>query len=102
MTEIPDGPVAQTDMRELRKAQNTHKCIGFWVRAVKDKKLPDKSNLQSKADLAMLMWHLVSGTTIRINSHTQNISKTYRNKLMRHLKLLIRKQIKADKTKVLL
>ena len=49
MTEIPGEPMTQVDMRELR----TDKCTGFWVRAVKDKRLPDKSNLQSKSDLAM-------------------------------------------------
>ena len=31
----------------------THKCIWFWVRAMKDKKLTDTSNLKSKSDLAM-------------------------------------------------
>ncbi|CAC5362145.1 unnamed protein product [Mytilus coruscus] len=43
MTDTPGQPMAQVDMRELRKQQREDSLIGFWVRAVKDKKIPNKN-----------------------------------------------------------
>ncbi|VDI26540.1 Hypothetical predicted protein [Mytilus galloprovincialis] len=37
-------PMAQVDMRELRKQQRDDSLIGFWVRAVKDKRIPNKKS----------------------------------------------------------
>lgn len=54
ITDSPSQPMAQVDMRELRRQQNADHCIGLWVRAVRDKKPPRKSDINSKADLAML------------------------------------------------
>ncbi|VDI50633.1 Hypothetical predicted protein, partial [Mytilus galloprovincialis] len=42
MTDTPGQPMAQVDMRELRKQQRDDSLIGFWVRAVKDKRIPNK------------------------------------------------------------
>lgn len=53
ITDFPNQPMAQVDMRELRRQQNADHCIGFWIRAVRDKKMPRKSDIYSKADLAM-------------------------------------------------
>ncbi|CAG2204782.1 unnamed protein product [Mytilus edulis] len=49
MTDTPGQPMAQVDMRELRKQQRDDSLIGFWVRAVKDKRIPNK-NEEEKLD----------------------------------------------------
>ncbi|MCG7878261.1 MAG: DDE-type integrase/transposase/recombinase [Candidatus Thiodiazotropha taylori] len=53
-TEFPSEPMAQKDIRELRKEQLNDNFTGFWVRAVRDKKKPPKSTLHTREDLAML------------------------------------------------
>ena len=37
--------MARVDMGELRKQQNADSCVGFWLRAVKDKTKPDKKDI---------------------------------------------------------
>ncbi|CAC5362093.1 unnamed protein product [Mytilus coruscus] len=54
MTDTPGQPMAQVDMRELRKQQREDSLIGFWVRAVKDKKIPNKVSFKNtKENLTM-------------------------------------------------
>ena len=47
-------PMAQVDMRELRKQQNADSCVGFWLKAVKDKTKHDKAHIHTREDAAML------------------------------------------------
>ena len=54
ITESAGQPMAQVDMRELRKQQNADSCVGFWLRAVKDKTKPDKAHIHTREDAAML------------------------------------------------
>ena len=51
--EFPGEPMAQKD-REIRKQQLNGQFVGFWVRAVRDKKVPLKSNLHTREDFTML------------------------------------------------
>ena len=53
-TEFPGQPMAQKDMREIRRQQNGDTCIGFWIRTVKDRKKPDKKDIHTREDSAML------------------------------------------------
>ncbi|CAC5419905.1 unnamed protein product [Mytilus coruscus] len=54
LTDTPGQPMAQVDMRELRKQQREDSLIGFWVRAVKDKKIPNKVSFKNtKENLTM-------------------------------------------------
>ena len=54
ITESAGQPVVQVDMRELRKQQNADSCVGFTLRAVKDKTKPDKAHIHTREDAAML------------------------------------------------
>ena len=54
ITEFPGQPMAQVDMRELRKQQNADSCVGFWLRAVRDKRKPCRSEIHSREDSCML------------------------------------------------
>ena len=53
VTENTGQPMAQVDIRELRKQQNTDQCVGFWLRAVKDKTKPNRTDIHSKEDISM-------------------------------------------------
>ena len=53
VTEPTGQPMAQIDIRELRKQQNADPCVGYWLRAVKDKKKPNRADIQSKEDIGM-------------------------------------------------
>ena len=50
-TEFPGRPMAQVDMREIRKEQLNDSLLGFWVRAVRDKNRPQRSGIHSRAML---------------------------------------------------
>ena len=52
-TETPGQPMAQIEVREIRKQQREDKIIGKWVRAVMDKKMPNKKIHLTKDDLNM-------------------------------------------------
>lgn len=52
-TESPTQPMAQIEMREIRKQQRDDRIIGKWVRAVIDKKMPDRNIYMSREDLNM-------------------------------------------------
>ena len=54
ITESASQPMAHVDMRELRKQQNADSCVGFWLRAVKNKTKPDKAHIHTREDAAML------------------------------------------------
>ena len=41
-TETPGQPMAQIVMREIRQKQREDKVLGKWIRAVMDKKMPNK------------------------------------------------------------
>ena len=43
-------------MRELRKQQNADSCVGVWLRAVRDKRKPDRSQIHSREDSCMLKY----------------------------------------------
>ena len=84
--------MAQVDMRELRKQQNADSCVGFWLRAVKDKKKSDKAHIHTREDAAMLKsfesFKIIKGLLYRevvSESETKNqyylfviLSKSYR------------------------
>ena len=53
-TEFPGEPMAQKDIREIRKQQLNDQFVGFWVRAVRDKKVPLRSNFHTREDFTML------------------------------------------------
>ena len=53
VTENTGQLMAQVDIRELRKQQNTDPCVGFWLRAVKDKTKPNRTDIHSKEDISM-------------------------------------------------
>ena len=53
ITESAGQPIAQVDMRELRKQQNVDLCVGVWLRAVKDKTKPDKAHIHTREDAAV-------------------------------------------------
>ena len=48
VTKNTGQPMAQVDIRELRKQQNTDPCVGFWLRAVKDRTKPNRTDIHSK------------------------------------------------------
>ena len=50
-TETQGQPMAQMEMREIRKSQREDETLGKWVRAVIDKRLPHKSVKFPKEDL---------------------------------------------------
>lgn len=52
-TEFPGETMAQIEQTELRKQQLDDRFVGFWVRAVRNKTLPDKVTLKTREDLAM-------------------------------------------------
>ncbi|MCG8048820.1 MAG: DDE-type integrase/transposase/recombinase, partial [Candidatus Thiodiazotropha taylori] len=52
-TEFPGEPMAQIEQREIRKQQLDDSLLGFWVRAVRNKKIPDRNTLHTREDLAM-------------------------------------------------
>ena len=52
-TEFPGEPMAQLEQREIRKQQLNDSFLGFWVRALRNKSLPDKNTLHTREDLAM-------------------------------------------------
>ena len=54
VTEFPGQPMAQVDMRELQKQQNADSRVGFWLRAVRDKRKPDGSQIHSREDSCLL------------------------------------------------
>ena len=45
--------MAQIEQREIRKQQLDDRFVGFCVRAVRNKTLPDKATLKTREDLAM-------------------------------------------------
>lgn len=53
-TEFPGEPIPQVDMREIRKQQYGDSLLGFWVRLVRDRKQPDRTEIHSREDSAML------------------------------------------------
>ena len=53
VTEPTGQPMAQVDIRELRKQQNTDPCIGFGLRVVKDKTKPNRTDIQTKEYISM-------------------------------------------------
>ena len=53
-TEFPGEPIPQVDMREIRKQQYSDSLLGFWVRLVRDRKQPDRTEIHSREDSAML------------------------------------------------
>ena len=52
-TEFPSQPMAQVDQREIRKQQIIDSCLGYWVRLLRDRKLPNKNDIHTRADLTM-------------------------------------------------
>ena len=50
-TEFPSQPMAQVDQREIRKQQINDPCLGYWVRLLRDRKLPNKNDIHTRADL---------------------------------------------------
>ena len=52
-TEFPCQPMAQVDQREIRKQQINDSCLGYWVRLLRDRKLPNKNDIHTRADLTM-------------------------------------------------
>lgn len=52
-TGFPSQPMAQVDQMEIRKQQINDSCLGYWVRLLRDRKLPNKSDLHTRADLTM-------------------------------------------------
>ena len=52
-TEFPSQPMAQVDQREIRKQQINDPCLGYWVRLLRDRKMPNKSDIRTRADLTM-------------------------------------------------
>ena len=52
-TEFPSQPMAQVDQREIRKQQINDTCLGFWIRLLLDRKVPNKSDTHTRADLTM-------------------------------------------------
>ena len=55
-TEFPGQPMAQVDMREIRKEQLNDSLLGFWVRAVRDKNRPQRLSIHSREDSVMLKY----------------------------------------------
>ena len=45
--------MAQVDQREIRKQQINDSCLGYWVRLLRDRKLPNKNEIHTRADLTM-------------------------------------------------
>ena len=52
-TEFPGEPMAQKDFREIRKQQMNDQFVGFWIRVVRDKRVPLKNNLHTREDFTM-------------------------------------------------
>ena len=52
-TEFPSQPMAQVDQREIRKQQINDSCLRYWVRLLRDRKLPNKNNIHTWADLTI-------------------------------------------------
>ena len=52
-TDSPTQPMAQIEMRAIRKQQREDSVIGKWIRAVMDKRMPNKNTKMSKEDLIM-------------------------------------------------
>ena len=52
-TETPGQTMAQIEVREIRKNQREDRTIGKWIRAVMDKKMPNKKIHLSKEDFNM-------------------------------------------------
>lgn len=50
LTDSPGQPMAQVDIRELRKQQREDSVVGFWVRSVKDRKMPKKQDIPNTKD----------------------------------------------------
>ena len=88
-------PMAQVEMREIRKNQREDKTIGKWVRAVIDKNLPHKSVKLSKEDLminkkfnSLKMIRGVMYREIQINDEMVNqlvLPECYRNSVLKGL-----------------
>ena len=57
-TEFPSDPLAQVDQREIRKQQINDNCLGFWVGLLRDRKLPNKSDIYTREDLTMFKQYL--------------------------------------------
>ena len=94
-TEAQGQPMAQVEMREIRKNQREDKTIGKWVRAVIDKNLPHKSVKLSKEDLmikkkfnSLKMIRGVMYREIQINDEMVNqlvLPECYRNSVLKGL-----------------
>ena len=54
VTECPEQTMAQVEMREIRKQQREDPLIGFWVRAVKDKKFPSRDTFYNNRENMIL------------------------------------------------
>lgn len=52
-TESPGQPMAQIELRELRRSQREDPVIGKWTRAVMDRKLPQRNPVYSKSNVIM-------------------------------------------------
>ena len=52
-TAFPGTPMAQVDMRKIRKEQLNDSLLGFLVRAVRDKNRPQRSSIHSREDSAI-------------------------------------------------
>ena len=91
-TETQGQPMAQVEMREIRKNQREDETLGKWVRAVIDKRLPHKSLKFSKEDLmikkkfdSLKMIRGILYREIQINNEKINqlvLPKCYRNSVL--------------------
>ena len=52
-TEFPSQSMAQVDQRGIRKQQINDSCLGYWVRLLCDRKLPNKNDMHTRAGLTM-------------------------------------------------
>ena len=52
-TEFPSQPMTQVNQREIRKQQTNDTCLRFWVRLLRDRKVPNKSDIHTRGDLTM-------------------------------------------------
>ena len=94
-TETQGQPMAQVEMREIRKNQREDETLGKWVRAVIDKRLPLKSVKFSKEDLmikkkfdSLKMIRGILYREIHINNEKINqlvLPKCYRNLVLQGL-----------------
>lgn len=74
--------LAQIEIRELRKHQREDRIIGKWVRAVTDKKMPDRTVLFVKDDHIMKKnfshFHMIRGVLYRTIKEGLVLPELYR------------------------